>query len=295
MKAGIIDMGSNSVRLLLGTLVDGTWHNENKQLWTTQLGDRTADGLLKEERIAATMNAIQAIYDIGTDYGVNEWYAYATSAVRESPNGAALMKRIHESYPIQTMIWSGEEEARWGFSGAVGHRLADGRHYGIIDIGGGSTEVAVGDTTGPYWAHSYPMGAVRYQELWSLGPQAIWEETRFMWHPLQVKGPFGEFIAIGGTATTLAAIDQQLETYDPKRIQDYKLTREVVENWLLQLRYMTAEERLALPGMDPRRVNTIVSGGDILTSCMDMYDILHVYVSERDGMEGFQEGYVTPQ
>lgn len=289
MKLAIIDVGSNSIRLLLGTYVDGEWHNEPKQLWTTRLGDRHTDGSLKEERMEQSYQAFSEIQKLVDSYGATQCLAIATSAVREASNGIEFMEQGKSFCNYEFRILSGDEEAVYGFKGALSDRLGDGLHYGIIDIGGGSTELAVGSLDEVYWSRSYPVGAVRLQGLSEEGPQSIWEETRFLWDPMILEGEFGDFIGIGGTITTLGAIDLKMTTYDPQQIQGHKLSRESIEGMIMSLRYMSREERLQVPGLQPGRVDIIISGAEILTSFMDAYEIPHIYISEQDGMEAIQQ------
>ena len=129
------------------------------------------------------------------------------------------------------------------------------------------------------------------QEMSSEGPQRIWEETVRMWDELPIEGTFGEFIGIGGTVTTLAAIDLQMETYDPKLIQGHRMDRGTIEAMILQLRYMSREERLQVKGLQPGRVDIIVPGAEIITSLMDTYQIGSIVISEADGLEGWQSQY----
>ena len=93
MKAAIIDVGSNSIRLLLGTYTDGQWHNEPKRLWTTRLGKRNEDGSLTTESMDASYKAFSEIATLAKDYGVDHCLAFATSAVREASNGIAFMEQ----------------------------------------------------------------------------------------------------------------------------------------------------------------------------------------------------------
>ena len=195
------------------------------------------------------------------------------------------MERISEYCPMEWRILSGDEEAIYGFNGALGDQLNDGRHYTTIDIGGGSTELALGNKDGVYWSRSYPVGAVRLQSMSDEGPQRVWEETQFLWDPMMIEGEFGEFIGIGGTLTTLAAIDLKLEDYDGTKVQGHKLSRETVEGIIMRLRYMSREERLQVKGLPAGRADIIVAGAEILTSFMDAYEVPHVFVSDQDGME----------
>ncbi|WP_302133342.1 phosphatase [uncultured Veillonella sp.] len=292
VKAAIVDLGSNSLRLLLGTYDGKEWHNEPKRLWTTRLGKRAADGQLTEEAMTRSLDALKEIQGLIGSYGAIRVVGVATSAVREVSNGEAFMAEAVKVCPMEPNVITGEEEAALGFAGAISSFPGDERHFGLIDIGGGSTEIALGTAEGAYWNRSYPIGAVRLKERSDEGPQEVWQETRPWFDPLPIEGPFGEFIAVGGTATTLAAMHLKMTEYNPGLIQGHQLTRAVIEGMILELRYMTPEERLQVPGLPATRADIIVAGAEILTSFMDWHEIPHVIVSERDGMEGMQQHLV---
>ncbi len=289
-RIGIVDLGSNSFRVLLGTYDGSQWQNEPKQLWTTQLGKRHSNGLLTEEAMERGVQALKEIEEILTDYGATIRIGLATSAIRESGNGKDFLEKAKQVCPMEYRVLNGEEEATYGFIGATVYENPD-FHYATIDVGGGSTEIALGDANHVYFTKSYPAGAVRMQDISSEGPQRVWEETVRMWDELPIEGTFGEFIGIGGTATSLAAIDLQMESYDPRRIQGHRMDRGTIEAMILQLRYMSREERLEVKGLQPGRVDIIVPGAEIITSLMDTYQIGSIVVSEADGLEGWQAQY----
>lgn len=289
-RIGIVDLGSNSFRVLLGTYDGSGWQNEPKQLWTTQLGKRGTDGLLTKEAIERGLQALKEICAVLDAYGATIRIGLATSAIRESENGQDFLEQAKEACPMEYRVLSGDEEATYGFKGATVYENPD-FHYATIDVGGGSTEIALGNAQHVYFTKSYPAGAVRMQEMSSEGPQRIWEETVRMWDELPIEGTFGEFISIGGTATSLAAIDLQMETYDPKLIQGHRMDRGTIEAMILQLRYMSREERLQVKGLQPGRVDIIVPGAEIITSLMDTYQIGSIVISEADGLEGWQSQY----
>ncbi|KXB88786.1 phosphatase [Veillonella sp. DNF00869] len=289
-RIGIVDLGSNSFRVLLGTYDGSQWQNEPKQLWTTQLGKRHSNGLLTEEAMERGVQALKEIEEVLTDYGATIRIGLATSAIRESGNGKDFLEKAKQACPMEYRVLSGEEEATYGFIGATVYEHPD-FHYATIDVGGGSTEIALGDANHVYFTKSYPAGAVRMQDISSEGPQRVWEETVRMWDELPIEGTFGEFIGIGGTATSLAAIDLQMERYDPRRIQGHRMDRGTIEAMILQLRYMSREERLEVKGLQPGRVDIIVPGAEIITSLMDTYQIGSIVVSEADGLEGWQAQY----
>lgn len=289
-RIGIVDLGSNSFRVLLGTFDGSHWQNEPKQLWTTQLGKRNSEGLLTEEAMQRGLQALKEICTVLDAYGATIRVGLATSAIREAGNGQKFLEQAKKVCPMDYRVLSGEEEATYGFKGSTVYENLD-FHYATIDVGGGSTEIALGDRNHVYFTKSYPAGAVRMQDQSLEGPQRVWEETVRMWDELPIAGRFGEFIAIGGTATSLAAMDLQLESYDSKRIQGHRLDRGTIEAMILQLRYMSREERLQVKGLQPSRVDVIVPGAEIITSLMDTYQIGSIVVSEADGLEGWQSQY----
>ena len=289
MKAAIIDVGSNSVRLLCGERTDGIWAYEAKRLCKTRLGEREADGNLTAVAKEASFEALAEMRSAAERFGAERIYAFATSAVREAGNGADFLREAKERTGIDLRIWSEEEEAAYAFAGATGMYPRDGRHYLTVDIGGGSTELALGCGDDVYWSRSYPVGAVRLKAIAAEGIQRIWEETATMWEPLPIRGTFGEFIGVGGTVTTLAAVAQKLDVYDGAKVTGFELTREAVEGWALAFRYMSAEEAAELPGLPAERADIILAGTELLSSFMDAYEVGYIIVSDRDGMEGFLE------
>jgi len=291
MKLAIIDIGSNSIRLLLGEKNYGVWQNSRKELWTTRLGDRHEDGSLREASMSASFKAFAEINKKIQDFDTDKVLALATSAVREAPNGMDFLAEAKKYCNMETRILTGEEEAEYGFKGATRDYIEDGLHYCIIDVGGGSTELALGSKAGVYWSRSYKIGAVRLKEVSEEGPQRVWEETTNLWDPMPIAGPFGEFIGVGGTVTTLAAIFLGLEVYDEKKIQNVRLTREVIEGIIMNLRSMSFEERCTIPGLQAGRADIIVAGAEIITSFMDMYEVPSILVSEMDAMEGIQSEF----
>lgn len=287
-KAAIVDLGSNSFRLLVGTFDGTTWYNEPKRLWTTRLGQRDANGLLTPEAFARGLTALREINEAIQAYGATVVLGAATSAIREAPNGATFLAEAVTVCPMDAKILTGEEEAAYGFEGATHHIAEPGYQYATVDVGGGSTEIAIGGVDGVVWRKSYPIGAVRLREKSEEGPQAVWEETSPWFDPWPLTAPFGGCVAIGGTATTLAAMDLKMTTYDGKKIQGHKLMRETVEDLIMQLRWASPEERLQFPGLPANRADIIVAGAEIITSFMDTYQLPYLMTSDTDGMEGMQ-------
>lgn len=178
-------------------------------------------------------------------------------------------------------VISGEKEAKLGLLGALG-----GKAGGIIDVGGASSEVTVSDGKNIVYAQSLPLGAVRVTELCGTD---IAKTRALISEKLPSYGdiPKAEMTAIGGTATSLVALEKELAVYDAQKVHGTVMTAAKLEEWAERLLGMTQAERLALPGMDPRRAD-ILGGGAMLLAMIAAYARADkVIVSEADNLEGY--------
>lgn len=279
MKYGVIDIGSNSVRLLLWE--DGC--SIYKKLNTTRLGKGIEQsGRLTADAIDRTVRAVGEFEAQAMADGAQEVFAFATAAVRKAANGAEFTAKLFSRYGIQTDVISGEEEARIGFLGALG-----GRDGGIIDVGGASSEVTIGKNGKIIYAVSADIGAVR---LLDMCRDDISLMDSFVRERIAVYGavPFeGNMCAIGGTATSLVSIQKEMEVYDPAEVDGSVLFLGDVYDLADRLLGMTAEERRALKGMDPNRTDVIGGGAFLLGRIMEYVGADCVTVSEKDNQEGY--------
>ncbi len=277
MKIAILDIGSNSVRLMLWA--DGK--TLYKKVQTTRLGEGIANtGMLLPAAIERTALAVQELAEEGRSAGAAV-YAFATAAVRASRNGSAFVERVKELCGVEVDVVPGQEEALLGLYGALGQE--DG---GIIDIGGASTEICIREGGKIAFSVSLDIGAVRLYDR--CGDQAsLLEETiRGALSPL-THTTAGKMYAIGGTGSTLASLLLGLDTYDARMIQDFKMMRTALDQLSDKLLSMTAEERKNLKGMDVRRADIIAGGALLLVNILKKMSLLEVYASDRDNLEGY--------
>ena len=227
--------------------------------------------------------------------------AVMTSAVRDARNGREFAARVRSEYGLDARILSGEEEARLTFLGAMsGRPVDDARGSGeptvVVDIGGGSTEFIVGAGLAPGFHVSLPAGVVRMSErhIHSDPPpptelQELAADVRAIFLaglPDGERAPVRRGIAVAGTATSAAAIDQELDPYDPERVHGYALLLATVEMLLARLADMHESQRRALVGLEPGRAPTIVAGLILLAEAMRVFDLDEVEVSEHDILHG---------
>jgi exopolyphosphatase / guanosine-5'-triphosphate,3'-diphosphate pyrophosphatase len=307
VRVAVVDIGTNSTRLLIADVDADTGSLEQlvRESRVTRLGDGVdSSGALSEvaiERVMATLADYRKQIDA---HGCEANVAVLTSAVRDASNGAEFAARVHDEYGLDARVLSGEEEAQLTFLGAMSTRSGgDDGHAGaarestvVIDVGGGSTEFVVGTGRTAGFHVSLQAGVVRMSErhIHSDPPapeelQALAEDVRRTFQeglPEHERDPVEHGIAVAGTATSAAAIDQELDPYDPDRVEGYELTLGTVELLLARLADMDEARRREVVGLDPDRAPTIVAGMIVLGEAMRAFELDAVEVSERDILYG---------
>lgn len=280
MKISAIDVGSNSVRLMV--MADGK--TLYKQLDTTRLAEGLAQsGVLKPEAIERTARAVQIFAAAAELNGAGTPYVFATAAVRSSKNGADFVARVKALTGIDVDVLSGEEEAACGILGAL-----RGRDGGIIDLGGASTEITLQQGGKTLYSKSVNIGTVRLFDMAGQDRSALQAAIDNSLNGYGVLSLDGKDIyGIGGTATSLAALYHELEKYDPKVVEGTVLTREWLCAEAEKLLSLTVEERKALRGMEPRRADVIAGGCLLMYSILNRFNADRITVSESDNLEGY--------
>ena len=280
MKISAIDVGSNSVRLMV--MADGK--TLYKQLDTTRLAEGLAQsGVLKPEAIERTARAVQIFAAAAELNGAGTPYVFATAAVRSSKNGADFVARVKALTGIDVDVLIGEEEAACGILGAL-----RGRDGGIIDLGGASTEITLQQGGKTLYSKSVNIGTVRLFDMAGQDRsalQAAIDNSLNGYGSLSLDGK--DIYGIGGTATSLAALYHELEKYDPKVVEGTVLTREWLCAEAEKLLSLTVEERRALRGMEPRRADVIAGGCLLMYSILNRFNADRITVSESDNLEGY--------
>jgi exopolyphosphatase/guanosine-5'-triphosphate,3'-diphosphate pyrophosphatase len=296
-RVAVVDLGTNSTRLLVAEVRDGAVDELVRRTSVTRLGEGVdATGRLSDaatDRVRETLAGYRELID---EHDADRVVAVATSAMRDAENGAAFRDEIHERFGMDARTISGDEEARLTFLGATSTRPA-GAETLVIDIGGGSTEYVVGQAAGDPGFHvSTRMGSVRHTErhLHSDPPtaaelQELAADARAIVEqdvPAEVRERVEEGIAVAGTATSLAAIDQELDPYDPAKVHGYRLSVDACRRLVDQLAALTVEERRHVTGLNPDRAPSIVAGAVILLESMHEFGLAELEISEADILHG---------
>lgn len=278
MKYGIIDVGSNSVRLLVCD-ENTTFLKTNK---ITRLSEKMGDDLiLKTEMVTRTVEAVSFFVNLAIEHKVEKIKIFATAAVRLAKNSQFFLDQVKNKTGLDVDVISGELEAFLAVSGAL-----NGRDGAVIDIGGASTELAVVSGGNLVYKKSINIGAVslfsKFGERYNLIDKEIKEKTS------QFQFNDNVFLyGIGGTVTSLASIDLRLEPYDSSKIHGYVITFDSVKKITEDLCKKSISERERVVGLQKERAGAISSGALILYEFMLSFGVKQIIVSEKDNLEGY--------
>ena len=289
-------MGTNSTRLLVADVDDGRVREIERRSTVTRLG-RGVDtsGQLSADAIEDVCSTLASYIEIYERLDVDRVRAIATSAVRDASNGAMFQAELRERFALDAEILDGAEEARLTYIGAYAERPPAEKTM-VVDIGGGSTELVIGDGAEVGFYASLQAGTVRHTErhITHDPPQAAeLEELALDVQSLIDEALEGEALAqasfgigVAGTPTSLAAIDQALEPYDPDLVHGYRMSLEAVQRMLSQLASKPLADRVRVPGLHEGRAPTIVAGVIILIQVMRAFGLTEIEASEHDILWG---------
>ena len=293
-RVAVIDIGSNSTRLLVAEVDEGRVSPIERRSTVTRLG-RGVDlsGRLATEAIEATCAAIEPYVATVTELGADRVDAIATSAVRDAANGGAFIAELRERFALSARVLGGDEEARLTYLGATSEHSPRVPTL-VIDIGGGSTELIVGEGREIEWHTSLQAGVVRHSErhLVSDPPtpvelEGLAADLRGLIEAATDGAPPAEAgIAVAGTPTSLAAIELELEPYEPKRVHGHALELPQVQRMLSRLAAAPLEQRKSIRGLHADRAPTIVAGVVTLVEVMRAFRLERITVSEHDILYG---------
>jgi exopolyphosphatase/guanosine-5'-triphosphate,3'-diphosphate pyrophosphatase len=282
MRVGVVDLGTNSTRLLVADVDDGHVEEIERRTEITRLGEGV------DQRRQLLPLPIARVRNVLSEYrreldakGAERVLAIGTSAVRDAENGEAFLGEVEWSYGWKTRLLTGKEEADLTCKGVANGRPLDNATV-ILDVGGGSTELITAAR-----CVSLDIGCVRLTERFLRSDPPTHVELEACAAEVQAALPDLEptsAIGVAGTVTSLAALE--LGHYDPEQIHGRRLSREEVEGQLERLASVPREERRRLPVLEPERAPVIVAGAVIVDEMLKRYELSGLKVSERDLLHG---------
>jgi exopolyphosphatase / guanosine-5'-triphosphate,3'-diphosphate pyrophosphatase len=298
-RVAVVDIGTNSTRLLIADVdpAGSTVDELVRRSTVTRLGDGVdASGSLSPKAVDRTCTTLAEYRKLIDENGCTANLAVLTSAVRDASNGPAFTESVRKHFALDARTLTGDEEAQLTFLGAMHDRDSSAEPTVVIDIGGGSTEFIVGHDSTAGFHVSLHAGVVRMSErhIHSDPPapaelQNLARDVRTVFLaglPSGQRAPVNRGIAVAGTATSAASIDQELDPYDPARVQGYPLELATVELLLARLADMDEAQRRQVVGLHPDRAPTIVAGMILLGEAMRAFELDQVEVSEHDILFG---------
>lgn len=208
-------------------------------------------------------------------------YTFATEAVRSAKNKEEFISML-KAEGVDVDVVASKNEAIIGFYGAY-----NGGVKCVMDIGGASTEIAVGDKSGIKYAKSLPIGIVRIKDRCGEDIEKIRNFCKEMIANYGEIPQFDELLGIGGSGSTFAAIAMDMAVYDTKRVDNYMLTKDEILTAVNRLKGLTFEERLNVNGLHPKRRDIIIGSGILLMEMMDFLKVDHIRIRESDNLEGY--------
>jgi exopolyphosphatase / guanosine-5'-triphosphate,3'-diphosphate pyrophosphatase len=298
VRAAVVDIGTNSTRLLIADVSEDSIEERVRESTVTRLGEGVeATGRLGDEPQQRVFDTLERYSAAIREHECDVSAAVMTSAVRDAANGAAFSAAVRDRYGLERRTLSGDEEAALTFAGATAARpLDDPTELVVIDIGGGSTELVCG-AGGKLGFHvSAQIGVVRHTERHIASDPPTADELAALATdvdrgiaavvPGQVRSRVQAAVAVAGTATSCAAIDLELEPYDTTKVEGHKLSRAKLDALLERLASMPLARRRDVRGLHPDRAPTIVAGVIVLSRALDAFGLSEVEVSDRDILWG---------
>jgi len=311
-RVASIDIGTNTILLLIAKMEEGKVNPLFEIETVARLGEGVQkNGILSKEAMDRGLQTLAQYLKRCQEMEIQKIFAVGTSALREAKNSKDFLNLVREKLDLPIEVISGEEEAQLSFLAVAKDLQEREKPILVVDVGGGSTEFILGEGDQIRQWISLPLGSVRFTEEFLRSDPVQEEEWGGMEKKIRehlVNIPHSQeplsMVAVGGTATTLASVEQGLEDFIAEKIHHFVLGKEALKNQLLLYRFKTVEERKRIPGLPVARADVILAGGAILYLAMEELKCPSVLIScrgvrygllyEKLRLEGLIETPLTP-
>jgi exopolyphosphatase/guanosine-5'-triphosphate,3'-diphosphate pyrophosphatase len=302
MKISAVEIGTNSTKFIVAEVLEG---NELKVLERTSTVNRLSKNMYGSNYISAEafekgIKIVGRYIERSRDYGASLVSVFSTSVLRDAANSADFSRKVKELYGVSVDIISGEREASLAFKACS--RLVDNpdETFAVFDIGGGSTEITLGTGKEISRKLSIGIGAVRLTETFVKSDPASTEELENMMgyieNRLDEAGITGfkgvRLIGTGGTLKTAGTVYKNIGYKNEKEVNGLYISLMDIEKIYSLMSRMSNEEKMGLPGLNPKRADVITAGMAILVSVLHKSGAAGITVSSNGVIEGFVEDYV---
>lgn len=293
----VIDVGTNSIKVLIAQVTDEEVVPVFEASEQTRLGRGLyASGLVSGEAMAATENVVSRYAEMARRQGIKSLRVIATSAAREANNAADLVQMLRTAAGVEPEIISGDQEARWAFSGVASRPGLGKIPLLVLDVGGGSTEFVLGQDKTIMFKQSFPLGSVRLFETTAPGDHPGirgWERCRAWLRDYMDRevAPFlrpalvdlypDRVVGVGGTTAILALIRHERGDFDRELIESTVLTSDHLRQMVQDLWTLPLVERRRIPGLPPERADVILTGSAIYEVIIEYFGFKDLRISTR--------------
>lgn len=289
----VIDVGSHTVRLLIGAWSEGALRITTYQQTITHLGEQASPSTgLAPEAMARTLNALEGFATLIRTQGDTCVRVLGTQALRAAPNRSLFAQQLRQRTGLVLEVIDGQQEALLTAGGVLSALRPLPSRCIICDIGGGSTELVCVEQGRVLFSHSWPVGVVGL--LRSANPEHVISsfcsdvQRQLSSHELWPHAASSCWTLVGtaGTITTLAAMHQNLSEYQPQKITNYVLTVQQLQAMQAQLLPLTVSQRERLPGIEPGRGATLMPGVSLLLRLMAQLEQKSLVVCDAGLLQG---------
>ena len=290
MKYAVVDVGTNSVKFVIGGRADdGSWTTVVDRAEVTRLGEGLDEtGELQPEPMERTIAAIAEMAEESRGMGVAETAAVGTAGLRIASNSDRFVEAVRDRTGIEVEVVSGEEESRLAYVAVTAPLdIGDGSLV-VFDTGGGSSQFTFGRGGHVEERFSVNVGAVRFTERFGLDGRvdadvvaAAREAIAADLSPLDGREPPDAVVGIGGAVTNMAAVERELATYDPDVVRGTVLDTAEIERQIELYRGRTADQRRGIVGLQPKRAEVILAGACIVRTVLAKLGVGSLAVSDR--------------
>lgn len=295
-RRSVVDIGTNSVKLLVAEVGPGTVMPLDERSEQTRLGqDFYETHRLQPAAILRTVEAVAVFSRVALAYGADAPRVIATSAARDAVNAVDLVSAVEAETGLSVEIISGDQEAAWAYAGVRSDPALSGRRLLLMDLGGGSTEFILGEDARVCFAESFPLGSVRLLESLRLPDPPLpaladcarsiaaflQEKIRPTLAPRLAEGGPTLLVGTGGTFTILARLERRQKEFTRHELEGVELTSAQVDGWVRELWERSLIQRQQLPGLPRKRADVILTGSAICSAIMREFGLGMVRVSTR--------------
>lgn len=296
-KYGAIDIGTNSIRMLIANVVGDNIIGGHKDLITSRIGEKVDEtGYLQKAAIKRSIEALNIFIKKFEVENIYEVPIIATSAVRDAKNSKEFIDMAKSEIGADITIIDGAREAELGFLGAINGTDDYQDNILIVDIGGGSTELIVGDKEEIKFLKSINIGAVRMTEKYLKTDPICKKDIEILEHEIDNalkevtdiinKYSISKLIGIGGTVTTICSVNKKMEIYNRDKIHNSSVSIDEIGIMLDEFINKNLDERKKIIGLQPKRADIITAGTLILYRIMKILNKESITISEYDNLEG---------